>query len=135
MEFLNINQTVQSAIRIARGVAREYGYNYDWVHGINSYNTIPRPEKLLIYFSNGNDIHYAEVIFDEEEIFEAYDYIYASNPNQDWDEGRRRTCRWQKNAGHSFQTNQQSLIMNKQAKDFLNNINDFSTFYNKWSDE
>lgn len=66
---------------------------------------------------------------------QGYNQYLSKNPYLKGNTGLPQGTTWQNNAGRSFQTNQQSLIMNKQAKDFLKDINDFSTVYKKWSDE
>ena len=51
-----------------------------------------------------------------------YNQYLSRNPYLKGNAGLPQGSTWQKNAGHSFQTNQQSLIMNKQANEFLDDM-------------
>lgn len=64
-----------------------------------------------------------------------YNQYLNKNPNLKGNAGLPHGTTWQKNAGHSFQTNQQSLIMSKQANDFLDDMGNTVTIIEKDTDQ
>lgn len=66
---------------------------------------------------------------------QGYNQYLRKNPHLKGNAGLPHGSAWQKNAGHSFQTNQKSLIMNKQAGEFLKNMEYMTTSYKIGSNE
>lgn len=66
---------------------------------------------------------------------EGYNRYLQKNPYLKGNNGLPDGMTWQQNAGRSFQTNQQNLIMNKHASDFLNHIGTGNTIYERYKRE